>query len=55
MTFNYSIKGEVNISMVDYVKLILHNVPEDMAGTYATPVGNHLFKVNEKKSRTTVT
>jgi len=48
MTFNYSIKGEVNISMADYVKLILHNVPEDMAGMSATPAGNHSFKVNEK-------
>jgi len=48
MTFNYSIKGEVNISMADYVKLILHDVPEDMAGMSATPAGNHLFKANEK-------
>jgi len=49
MTFDYSIKGEVNISVADYVKLILHDVPEDMAGTSATPVGNHLSKVNGKK------
>ena len=48
MTFDYSIKGEVNISMADYVKLILHDVPEDMAGMSATPAGNHLFKANEK-------
>ena len=32
MTFDYSTKGEVNISMADYVKLILHDVPKDMGG-----------------------
>jgi len=48
MTFDYSTKGEVNISMADYVKLILHDVPKDMGGTSATPAGNHLFKANEK-------
>ena len=51
MTFHYSIKGEVKISMADYVKLILHDVPEAMAGTSTTPAGNHLFKVNEKNPK----
>ena len=35
--------------MVDYTKLILQDIPDDMKkGTAATPAGNHLFRVNEK-------
>ena len=47
MKLDYSSPGEVKVTMADYVKLILHDAPEDMAGTAATPAGNHLFKVNE--------
>ena len=34
--------------MVDYIKMILQDVPEYMKkGTVATPAGNHLFRVNK--------
>ncbi|MDG7001629.1 MAG: hypothetical protein JRN15_21230, partial [Nitrososphaerota archaeon] len=49
MQLDYSHQGEVKITMGDYTKLILQDVPEDMRkGTAATPAGNHLFRVNEK-------
>jgi len=47
MTLDYSKLGEVQITMRDYIKLILHDVPDDMEGVAATPAGNHLFKVNK--------
>jgi len=36
MMLDYSHPGKVKITMMDYIKLILHEVPEDMAGTAAT-------------------
>ena len=45
MTLDYSKSGEVQITMRDYIKLILHDLSDDMEG--ATPAGNHLFKVNK--------
>ena len=48
MQLDYSHHGEVRITMVDYTKLILQDVPDNMKrGTAVTPAGNHLFRVNE--------
>lgn len=47
MMLNFSTPGEVEISMQEYIKLILHDAPEDMKGVAATPAGNHLFKVDQ--------
>jgi len=47
MTLDYSKSVEMQITMRDYIKLILHDVPDDMEGVAATPAGNHLFKVNK--------
>ena len=46
MTLDYSEEGKVKISMIDYVKKVLDDVPNDMAGESVTPAGNHLFQVN---------
>jgi hypothetical protein len=49
MTLNYSRSGEVEITMTDYIRLVLQEVPEDMkSGVAATPAGNHLFLINDK-------
>ena len=48
MKLNFAHRGIVMVTMVDYINLILQEIPEDMKkGTAATPAGNHLFKVNE--------
>ena len=48
MKLDFAHHGVVMMTMVDYIKLILQDIPEDMRkGTAATPAGNHLFKVNE--------
>jgi Reverse transcriptase (RNA-dependent DNA polymerase) len=52
MTIDYSKKGEVQFSMVDFIDGILSDVPEDMStGTSATPAAEHLFDVNAKAER----
>ena len=48
LQLDYSQCGEVRIMMVDYTKLILQDVPDDMKkGTAVTPAGNNLFRVNK--------
>ena len=48
MMLDYSIKGKVKLSMYDYVKKIVEEAPEDMAGTAKMPVARHLFMTNKK-------
>ena len=40
MQMDYSLPGEVTISMEDYIRLILQEAPEDMEGTAAMPAGD---------------
>jgi hypothetical protein len=47
MTINYSKKGKVKITMIPYIKNMLAEIPNDMAGKSATPASSHLFQVNE--------
>ena len=45
---DYSLLGEVKITMTDYIKLILQDTPDNMQGKVAvTPAGNLLFLINE--------
>jgi hypothetical protein len=34
------------VTMIDYIKMILHDAPKEMRGLAATPAANHLFQVN---------
>jgi len=47
MMLYYSVRGKVKLSMYDYVRKILEEVPEDMTGTAKMPVAGHLFTINE--------
>ena len=47
MKFDYTEDGAVTIDMVDYVKSIIADMPEDMVGKAPTPAANHLFKTRE--------
>ncbi|MCK7499178.1 MAG: hypothetical protein MZW92_58370 [Comamonadaceae bacterium] len=47
MTLDFSNSGEVTITMIDYIKGILHDAPKEMRGSAATPAANHLFQINE--------
>jgi hypothetical protein len=48
MVLDYSNAGEVSITMIDYIKMILREIPDDMKGTATTPAGNHLFVINQQ-------
>lgn len=43
LTLDHSIHGKVKISMYEYVKKLIEEAPEDMAGVTKTPSGSHLF------------
>jgi hypothetical protein len=49
MTLDFTIDGEVKITMIPYVKKIVQQFKENdnSTSTAATPAAEHLFKVNE--------
>jgi len=49
MILDYSTPGELKINMIDYIKTVLHDVPEELIAKRATtPASTHLFTVNEE-------
>ena len=53
MKLDYSVPGQVSIDMVDYVKSMVDNFPQEelTGGKVASPWNEHLFKVHEKSQR----
>ena len=47
MTLDFLLDDKVQISMEDYIKNMLAELPADMDGMATTPAAEHLFKVNE--------
>jgi hypothetical protein len=47
MTLDYSLKGKVTITMLEYIKKLLAELPRDMDGDAVTPATGHLFDINE--------
>jgi hypothetical protein len=43
MTLDFSKPGEVTVTMVNYIKSILHDALKEMHGSAATPAANHRF------------
>jgi hypothetical protein len=43
MMLDFSVPGQVTITMIDYIKMICMDLPKGMIGTAATPAANHLF------------
>lgn len=48
MTLDFSKPGEVTVTMIDYIKAVLHDVPKDMCGKVVTLATSYLFQVNTK-------
>eukprot|EP00978_Attheya_sp_CCMP212_P029179 scaffold102979_cov38-Attheya_sp.AAC.1 len=46
MTLDFSSPGKVRVTMIDYIKKMLANLPSDMDGVAATAAPTHLFEVN---------
>ena len=51
MVIDFSIRGKVMFTMIDYIKDMLRDLPKDlpkdMDGTAPTPAASHLFEVDE--------
>jgi hypothetical protein len=46
MNIDFSIKGEVRITMYDYVEKLIRQLPSDMIGTKKTTAAEYLFKTD---------
>jgi hypothetical protein len=47
MIFNFSPKGKVIVTMMEYVKNIINDFPEEIVGTKTSPAADHLFTVRD--------
>jgi hypothetical protein len=48
MIFDFSVKGKVMINMIEYIKNITANFPEEIAAIRTSPAADHLFTVRDK-------
>jgi hypothetical protein len=48
MILDFSIKGELTINMIPYVRMVLDSIPQDMVGRAATPAASYLYHINEE-------
>ena len=47
MIFDFSPKGKVMVTMMEYIKNIIKDFPEEIVGTKTSPAADHLFTVRE--------
>jgi hypothetical protein len=45
MIFDFSAKGKVRVVMMEYIKNIIKDFPEEITGTKLSPAPDHLFTV----------
>ena len=46
MTLDFSMKGKVQVTMINYIHDMLAELPADMDSVASTPAADHLFQVN---------
>ena len=51
MDLNFSVPGEVRVTMVDYLKKVIADLLEEIMKTSPTPTGDHMFEVYPDKER----
>jgi hypothetical protein len=51
MVLDYTKDGCVKINMTDFIKVVLHDIPQEMIGTAATPMCSHLFVTNNDSEK----
>ncbi len=47
MIFDFSAKGKVMVTMVEYIKNIIRDFPEEITGIKTSPAADHLFTVRD--------
>jgi hypothetical protein len=55
MVIDYSIPGKVMFTMIDYIKSMLSDLPEDMDDTVPTPAAFYVFEVTNQRQNLTRT
>jgi hypothetical protein len=45
MDLDYSVQGEVKVTMIDYLKRVITEFPEEITGTASSPAAERLFTV----------
>jgi hypothetical protein len=48
MIFDFSEKGKVMVNMIEYIKTIINDFPEEIIVTRASPAADHLFTVKDE-------
>jgi len=48
LQLDYRTKGKVKLSMLEHIKKLIDELPDNMEGTTKTPTSNHLFMTNEE-------
>jgi hypothetical protein len=52
MTLDFTKKGEVKITMIDYLNGVINDFPEEITGTAMSPATTHIYDVRPDKERT---
>jgi hypothetical protein len=53
MDLDFSVPGEVSVTMIDYLKRVIQDFPEEITGRATSPAADHLFTIrSEKDSKT---
>jgi hypothetical protein len=47
MIFDFSVKGKVMVTMMEYIKSIIKDFPEEITGIKTSPAADHLFTVRD--------
>ncbi len=53
MIFDFSPKGKVMVTTMEYIKNIIKDFPEEIVGTRTSPAADHLFTVIDPSLGTT--
>ena len=51
MDLNFSVLGGIRVTMVDYLRKVIADLPEEIMKTSPTPTGDHMFEVYPDKER----
>ncbi len=52
MIFDFSKEGKVMVNMIEYIKTIIGNFPEEIITTRVSPAADHLFTVRDRTKAT---
>ena len=50
MTLDYTIKGQVKVSMIPYIQNIIKELPKEIMSFASTPASDHLFQVQDQNA-----